>query len=334
MSHPTKIKKPTDRKAWLRLRHKSIGSSEVGSVVGLNTWKSPYELYLEKVSPEPVDREATFQMEYGIMMEDVVAQYYTKMTGNRVRKDNFVRFHPKYPFLSANVDRFITRDRNGQKFPNGDGILEIKTASEHAVGAWKDEIPLYYYSQVQHQFAVTGLQWGAVVVVIGNREFRIVPIVREDAFIAEQVKVCESFWKNNVLKEVAPQWTFQDLDLIYARTGTDAILPGAMIPKIIRAFEVKKAKSIIKKEYDTLKDEIALFMGTSDGLTINGTLTATRKETKPSAKFDEDAFKVAHPEMYEEFVKVPEHGSRRFLLVDKALPLLLQEAERIKQLTA
>lgn len=331
-SHPRKLRKPKDRDEWLKLRHHGIGSSDVGAVIGLNTFKSPYQLYLEKFSDTPVDREPSFAMKFGLMVEDEIARYYAKITGNRIRRDNYIRFHAEYPFLLANLDRLITHDVKGQPFPNGHGILEVKTAGEHAAAAWKDDVPLYYYSQVQHQLAVTDLQWAAIIVVIGNRDCRIVPIVRDEAFIAEQVKVCVRFWQEHVKQQVPPKWTFQDLDLIYAKPGKEVAVPSGMIPTVLMAFEAKRRESEAKKEYAALKDEICLYMGECDGLTINGTLAATWRETKPSPAFDEDEFKVAHPDLYQQFVKTPERGSRKFLLSQKALPTLTQECERIKLL--
>ena len=37
-----------DRAAWLKLRNEGIGGSDAGTIVGDNTWKSPYALWLEK----------------------------------------------------------------------------------------------------------------------------------------------------------------------------------------------------------------------------------------------------------------------------------------------
>ena len=37
-----------DRDAWLKMRTQGIGGSDAGTIVGLNPWKSKYELWLEK----------------------------------------------------------------------------------------------------------------------------------------------------------------------------------------------------------------------------------------------------------------------------------------------
>ncbi len=36
------------RQEWLEDRKKGIGGSDVGTILGLNKWKSPYQLWLEK----------------------------------------------------------------------------------------------------------------------------------------------------------------------------------------------------------------------------------------------------------------------------------------------
>lgn len=36
------------REQWLELRKKGIGGSEAGAIMGLNKWKTPLEIFLDK----------------------------------------------------------------------------------------------------------------------------------------------------------------------------------------------------------------------------------------------------------------------------------------------
>ena len=41
---------------WLEMRNKGIGGSEAAVIVGMNRWKSPFQLWLEKTGEvEPED---------------------------------------------------------------------------------------------------------------------------------------------------------------------------------------------------------------------------------------------------------------------------------------
>lgn len=43
------IIRPKDREEWLQVRKSGIGSSEVATIVGLNPWETPYQLWRRKV---------------------------------------------------------------------------------------------------------------------------------------------------------------------------------------------------------------------------------------------------------------------------------------------
>ncbi|WP_316964756.1 YqaJ viral recombinase family protein [Mammaliicoccus sciuri] len=44
--------KDMSRKEWLKLRQTGIGGSDAGTILGINKWKSPIQLYFEKTQPE------------------------------------------------------------------------------------------------------------------------------------------------------------------------------------------------------------------------------------------------------------------------------------------
>ena len=37
-----------DKLEWLKERQRGIGGSDVGAILGVNKWKTPFEVYLEK----------------------------------------------------------------------------------------------------------------------------------------------------------------------------------------------------------------------------------------------------------------------------------------------
>ena len=42
------VEQMQDKEAWLKARNSGIGGSDAGIIVGLNKWKSPFQLWLEK----------------------------------------------------------------------------------------------------------------------------------------------------------------------------------------------------------------------------------------------------------------------------------------------
>lgn len=184
------------RAEWLMERTKGIGGSDSGIVLGLNKYKTPFELWLEKtgrVTPEEIDSEAIY---WGNQMEDVVAHEFMKRTGKKVHNDNFMHFHPEHPFIFANVDRLLYGEP---------AVLECKTASAHLSKLWQDdEIPDTYLTQVQHYLGVTGLDHAYIAVLIGGNRFVYKEIQRDDDLIKMIFDSEVKFWNDYVIADVAP----------------------------------------------------------------------------------------------------------------------------------
>ena len=69
------ILKPATHEEWLEERSKGIGSSEVGTIMGVNHFDTPYRLWRRKVGIDgPV--ESNEAMEMGHLLEPAVAQRF------------------------------------------------------------------------------------------------------------------------------------------------------------------------------------------------------------------------------------------------------------------
>ena len=75
-------KQGEDRNKWLAVRNQGIGGSDAGTILGLNPYKKPYELWLEKTgAKEPEDISEKEAVKAGVYLEPVIAQWYTDETG-------------------------------------------------------------------------------------------------------------------------------------------------------------------------------------------------------------------------------------------------------------
>ena len=70
------VKYPSDEE-WREARKNGIGGSDVGAIMGLNPWKSPVEVWLEKTGhSEPPDLSGKESVEWGNRLEAVVAEKF------------------------------------------------------------------------------------------------------------------------------------------------------------------------------------------------------------------------------------------------------------------
>lgn len=186
------------REQWLEYRTKGIGGSDASVILGLNKWKAPFELWLEKsgqVVPEEIQSDAAY---FGSQLEDLVAKEFELRSGKKVRRRNAMLKHPEHPFILANIDRMIV----GEK-----AILECKTTSAYNAKEWESEdIPESYIIQVQHYLGVLGPEYQKAyfAVLIGGNKFVWKEIDRDEELIQLIFKREIDFWNTHVIGNVAP----------------------------------------------------------------------------------------------------------------------------------
>ncbi len=132
---------------WLRYRKCGITGTDAGAILGLNPYRSAFQVYHDKISDttENIDNEA---MRQGRDLEDYVAQRFTEATGLKVRRANAIYQSEEHPLLLADFDRLIVGQKAG---------LECKTVSPFSADKWADgKIPAHYLAQVDHYLAVSG----------------------------------------------------------------------------------------------------------------------------------------------------------------------------------
>lgn len=193
--------KQMERDKWLAVRQSGIGGSDAAAAIGLNPYKSPLALWMEKTGrgemlPQIDIEDDTQPVYWGSILEPIVAKHYSKRTGNKVRRVNAVLQHPTIPFMLANLDREIVGNTDVQ-------ILECKTAGMNGAKLWKDGIPDYVQVQVMHQLAVTGKQTADVAVLICGQDLQIHRIERDETMIENLIKLERQFWYY-VENDIAP----------------------------------------------------------------------------------------------------------------------------------
>ena len=174
------------REEWLMYRQKSIGGSDAASIIGLNTYSSPYTVWADKLGKIP-PREDAEAMRQGRDLEFYVAERFCEATGKKVRRENNILINPEYPFAHANVDRLVVGEDAG---------LECKTTSILNMKRFKNgTFPDNYYVQCVHYMMVTGCKKWYLAVLVLNKEFMVFEIERDEEEIAALAKSEAEFWK-------------------------------------------------------------------------------------------------------------------------------------------
>lgn len=306
-----------DRQQWLAVRQQGIGSSDAAAAVGLNPYKSPLELWMEKTGrdadlPKSDPSDDTTPTYWGTLLEPLVAAQYSRRTGNRVRRVNAVLQHPTEAWMLANLDREVVGAPDVQ-------VLECKTAGLNGARLWKEGVPEYVQLQVMHQLAVTGKDAADVAVLICGQELQVHRITRDDDMIRHLIQLEREFWEF-VRAETPPpadgsESADRALRALYPRdTGSTVDLRGdlemaAVLSDLvsIRALLEEQAKREAQ-----LKQRIQERMREATKALFDAG-TVTWRRSKDSTSIDVERLARDHPELAQALA-VPKAGSRRLLL--------------------
>ena len=310
----TQIIRPSNREEWLQHRQSGIGSSEVATIVGLNPWETPYQLWRRKLGIDPPKQE-TFAMKAGHYLEDAVAQFWHDETGQDIIKRSAVDWiivNADKPYMRVSPDR--TYWLAGMPHSNDNkGILECKT-TQMSIDPY--DIPKHWFCQVQYQLGVAELEQGSLAWLCSGREFGYKNLSLVPDFYGWLVEEVERFWTDNIQGKQEPTAAnVQDVLLKYNRHTDGKIVE--VNDEIFAAYkslkELKDELAAIEERKTELEDKIKLGFGDAEAISYGGQTIATWKAPKPSSKFDAKAFSASHPDLAKEYT-VTTQGARRFLL--------------------
>lgn len=308
------IIRPSTREEWLEVRKSGIGSSEVATIVGLNPWETPYQLWRRKLGID-APKEENFAMKAGHYLEDAVSRFWSDETGREIIKrsagDWIIRDNERH-YLQVSPDRtyWLTGEKRND---TNKGILECKTTQ---MTVDPDDLPKHWFCQVQYQLGVAGYEHGSLAWLCSGREFGYKDIDLVPDFYQWLVEEVSRFWQDNILGKVEPSAvSVKDVLLKYNRQVDGKIIEvdSDIFDACSELKEVKRQIKALEESQASLEERIKMVFGDAEGISFEGQTLATWKAPKPSKKFDAKAFQSDDPETYSKYVKL-QQGARRFLL--------------------
>jgi putative phage-type endonuclease len=183
-----------ERDDWLAMRRRGIGGSDVSAIVGLNSWRTPLQTWLEKTGIYTPDDDPSEAMEWGNLLEPVVADEFSRRSGVPTVEYRALLAHPEHDWMLANVDRLIPKDPV-ERVELG-GVYEGKTTSPWQRKEWADnKVPDHALLQTQHYLGVTHLPYAYIAVLIGGQRLEWRRVERDDELIARLVELEHEFWQ-------------------------------------------------------------------------------------------------------------------------------------------
>lgn len=294
------VEEMQDRKKWESMRNIGIGGSDASTIAGINRWKSPYQLWLEKTGQvEPEDISDNEYVYWGTVLEQLVADRFCELTGKKVRKCGMMQ-SLTHEFMLANVDRLVVGENAG---------LECKTANGFKTKEWEgDNVPDGYYLQCQHYMVVTGCEKWYIACLIGGNHFVWKEIPRNEEDIAALIEAEKAFWEDNVKGGIMPdvdgsKSCSQALAERFPGGVTDSItLPKEADELLAEIDELNEAADRIKDQIESKKNGIKLMLGDHE-IAYAGERKVTWKTQAGRVTIDTKRLKDEMPYVYKQYSK-------------------------------
>lgn len=299
------------RDAWLAARRGGIGGSEVGALIGVSEYGTPFSVYNAKMR-EGKDLSDVPAVEWGHRWEDVVGAKTAEQIGLVDRFAGGLWADREKSFLRVTPDRFATRARSWKAV----GVIECKTAGDGdewesgsitAGGQGTGRAPLSYRAQIQWQMGILGLPLGWLGCYVSNRarDFYVVEIDFDREWFREMVDAAERLWVANILAEEPPM---HDLRHPMTEELLKEINPVVMKPSVDLPDEAedwlrdyKRIKAEADKAEKNLREIKNFFrMWTGDaGAGYLGERKVVSYPTVNGSRIDVEALKRDFPEVAE-----------------------------------
>ncbi len=305
----------------LERRKSGIGSSDISAIVGLSSWASPIDVWLDKTG-RGKGFEGNVSTRIGNALEPLISELYAERTGARLSEPAQTHAHPIEAWRLATPDRVAHFGDNARK------VVECKNAM-YGVAEWgddgTDEIPQAYICQVQWQLDVLGLDDADVAALLGQK-LHVYHVKRDVELCAQLREAAWLFWRDHVIADVQPP--------IDGSEGTKDYLArkypqnnGLMVAADVKADEIAERLTRAKVALDAAELDAATLgnllrerIGDNDGIE-GADWKATWKRAKDSRKTDWEAVARAfgqhvpaavQAEALQRFTTT-KPGSRRFL---------------------
>jgi len=283
---------------WLSQRRNGIGASDAAVVLGVSPWKTPYPLYAEKVGDaEPEDLSEVERIEWGHRLELPIQEAYIDRTGRPVIPwPKFqIACHPDLDYVRCTPD---ARQRENAGADSRDGPLQIKTTNAFADHEWRDEPPLYYQVQLQHEIAVLEAEWGTLCVLIGGQKMRWFDMQRNQPFIDAMVEKEAEFWQRVMNRNPPPiddtPACSKALQQLHPDdSGESIILPDEAGTWDSKLAELRESIKIWEAEKREIENKLKAAIGDATyGILPNGGRYSWRTQTRKAHQVKESKSRV------------------------------------------
>lgn len=270
-------------------RNLYVGGSDVPTILGLNKYKTQYELAKEKVGIVKSEFKGNEYTQYGNIMEPQIRDYI-----NALNETNFV------PDTRIDNEIGVRSNTDGYEIDHK-LILEIKTHGKNpTLKVYEAQMQLYMYQfNCEYGWLALYERPGDFDTEFDSDRLNIQEIERDDAYVQKILDAIETFWIRCEFLKDNPEMTEQEF---YNAGQNEVQVIANQVSKLelqLANFkELEKQYKDAKQKLHDAMEEYDIKKFETDVVTITRILPGERKS------FDSAKFKKDYPELSEEYQKV------------------------------
>lgn len=264
-----------DRAKWLADRRKSIGASEVSSILGLSPYGTAWEVAADKRGLlDPFENRAT---NAGQVLEVAVLDHAETVLGKLKR--NVRVLHKSLP-LASTCDAQVAID---------DSPVEAKTTGivGPVIGQWgdalTDQLPDYYLVQVHAQLMCTAKEMGYLFALLPGRGFVEYHIEANPKLHEHIGNVCADWWERHIVQgHDVPMSVKPSLEVVKRLRKTPNKVIEASVDfegLLVLRQSAKDCEKQAKEQVEEIEAKILVMLGDAEAANLSDGRQFTYMET-------------------------------------------------------
>lgn len=279
----TEVKKQVfkTRAAWLEYRKGAplLGGSDVGTIMGVNSFCTPYQYWVVQKSGGIAENE---NLARGIIKEDAISRLFAQATGEKIVQKSgeiAVYTNSKYPaYMQVAPDRELFAHRRAKR-PG----LECKDTTAVITELTKETCPPTWYCQVQYTMGIMERDEWYIAVEDGRKELVYSCFPFDKDFFDQMVSYCREWFEKYMLgDEVPPLETGSDAAMAFPQHIPLSVKRvGRECAELVES--LKHKKTLLKRlgaDIAAIEDKIKLIFEDNESLEYDGMRLATWKTDK------------------------------------------------------
>ncbi len=205
------------REIWLKERKKAVCASDYPAIVGLSSFKTPVDIFEDKIDPDAISEEVTlgtkFRYDIGHALEPVILETIALEIGAIPVRDKRMVESTRYPYMRADIDGLFVMNKDrvicGTQFYKGEQILfEGKTTSFTKFMDYRKAPDPAHVAQSKFGMLVRGLDHCIIGYSCGGNNldsdlvYHICHLTDEDRETIPMI--VKDFWEKNVMTRTPP----------------------------------------------------------------------------------------------------------------------------------